>query len=223
MYRVPSSPSTKGKITMSIQETALELTKKICDFGILGMGGALSTSRSLAQEYLDDPSYASATERAESLIRWETSKNFTSGFLTGLGGLITLPITLPAGMGAAWILQARMVGAIAEIYGHSSEEERVQTLILLVLLGDAGKEILKEMGIQIGTKVAFSLLRKLPGKILIEINKKVGFRLLTKAGERGVINLVKFLPLVGGIVGGTVDAIACQATGHLAISSFGTE
>lgn len=60
----------------------------------------------------------------------------------------------------------------------------------------------------------------MPGRILVEINKKIGFRLLTKAGERGIVNLTKMIPLVGGVGGGTVDAIACQTVGSVAKRSF---
>ena len=45
-------------------------------------------------------------------------------------------------------------------------------------------------------------------RVLIEINKKVGFRLLTKLGTRGSIDLVKGIPLVGGGVGAGVNVVA---------------
>ncbi|MFN5980296.1 MAG: hypothetical protein ACK45W_13510, partial [Pseudanabaena sp.] len=59
----------------------------------------------------------------------------------------------------------------------------------------------------IGTKVCQNLIKRIPGRVLIEINKKIGFRLITKAGEKGVVNVMKMLPLVGGVVGGTFDGI----------------
>ena len=36
-------------------------------------------------------------------------------------------------------------------------------------------------------------------------NDFLGYRELTKAGEKGVINLTKWVPILGGIVGGIVD------------------
>ncbi len=39
-----------------------------------------------------------------------------------------------------------------------------------------------------GTKSLASAVEQIPGRTLIEINKKVGFRLLTKAGTTGVFN-----------------------------------
>ena len=182
--------------------------------------GPLSSSRALAQEYCIDKSYADNDARVKSLIKWEASKNFGTGFLTGLGGFVTLPVTVPAGIGAAWAVQARMVGAIAEIYGHSVNESRVQTMILLCLIGSDATAILRQCGAKVGRKVSEKLIEKIPGKILTEINKKVGFRLITKSGEKGLINLTKCVPIVGGVISGTVDAVSCRVVGKCAIKMF---
>lgn len=201
---------------------ALQVVQTISAYGIDGVG-PLSSAEELAQEYLNDSSYSSNDERVGALIRWETSKNFGSGFLTGLGGLITLPASVPAALGASWAIQARMSAAIAVIHGYDVHEDRVRTFVFLTLLGDAGKEVMRQAGIKIGRRVTLALIKKIPGRVLIEINKKVGFRLLTKAGERGVVNFTKAVPIIGGLVGGTVDAIACQVVGQFAKKCFGSE
>jgi len=198
---------------------AMQLIKKITDYGIEGVP-PLSSAEDLAQEYLIDVSYESADERVDSLIRWEASKNFTSGFLTGFGGIITLPVSVPAALGASWIIQARMAGAIARIYGRNLTDDRVRTLVLISLVGDAGKEILKEAGIAFGKKLTAEIIKRVPGRVLIEINKKIGFRLLTKAGEKGILNLVKAVPFMGGLVGGGFDAATCIAVGKVAKGMF---
>lgn len=197
----------------------LQLVRKILDKAINGVG-PMSSASSLAKEYLIDRSYETDEERADALIRWEAAKNFTSGFLTGLGGLVTLPVAVPGALGASWIIQARLCGAIAEIYGHDVHEDRVRTLVLLALVGDAGKEVLKEVGVNIGKKVTLSAIERIPGKVLIELNKKIGFRLLTKAGEKGVLNLTKAVPVIGGIIGGSFDATMCVVVGKSAKRMF---
>ena len=198
---------------------ALDLVNAILDAGINGLGPLKSASE-LADEYLSDSSYPDNDARINALINWETSKNFTSGFLTGLGGLLTLPVAVPAGLGASWVMQARMVGAIAKIQGHDTKEERVRTLALLAIVGDAGKEVVKQAGVQVGNKLGMKALKAVPGRLLIKINKLVGFRLLTKAGTKGVINLIKVVPVAGGLVGGTVDAFVCRKVGALAREMF---
>ncbi len=180
----------------------------------------LSSAKDLAKEYLIDRSYASTEERVDSLINWETAKNFTSGFITGLGGLLVLPVAIPGAIGASWIIQARMAAAIACICGHDIREDRVKTLVLVSLVGDAAKEVLKKTGIRVAQKATEQAVLKIPGRVLIEINKKVGFRLLTKSGQRGVVNVIRVVPLAGGIVGGVCDAAVCRTIGYTAKRLF---
>ena len=164
--------------------TALQVVQTIADSGIGGIGPLISAEE-LAQEYLNGSSYSSNDERVDALIRWETSKNFSSGFLTGLGGLITLPASVPAALGVSWAIQARMSAAIAVIYGHDVHEDRVRTFVLLTLLGDAGKEALRQAGITIGQRVTLALIKKIPGRVLIEINKKSWFPIIDQGRRKG--------------------------------------
>ncbi len=201
------------------ESTALQVVNWVAEMAINGIP-PLSSAEFLAQEYLIDQSFPDHGERIESLINWETAKNFTSGFLTGVGGLITLPIALPAAFGASWIIQARMSAAIARIAGFDLHSDRVQTFVVACLLGDALKEMGKVAGIKIGVGLTKSLINQIPGKLLIEINKQVGFRLITKAGQTGAINMMKGVPLVGGFVGGGLDAYSCRIVGRSAKNLF---
>lgn len=157
---------------------------------------------------------------ANSLIRWQNTKAGTSGFLTGLGGIITMPVTIPANIASVMYVQIRMIAAIAHIGGHDIKDDRVKTLVYACLTGNAAKDIIKDAGIVIGTKITTNAIKSISGKTLIEINKKVGFRLFTKFGEKGVINLGKAVPLVGGIIGGSMDSIATNTIGNIARGTF---
>lgn len=204
----------------SRQGAALRVVNWIADRAVGGIP-PLSSAENLAQEYLIDASYPDDEERIESLINWETTKNFTTGFVTGLGGLITMPLTVPASFGASWIVQARMAAAIARIAGHDLKSDRIRTFVVVCLLGDAAtSKLLKPAGIKLGAKMASAALNKVPGKVLIEINKQIGFRLLTKAGQTGVVNLSKAIPFVGGAVGGAIDAASCRVVGKTAKRLF---
>ena len=183
-------------------------------------GFRLSSALELADEYLRDGSYRDNDERVDALIRWETSKSFAAGFLGGLGGVLTIPISLPGTLVAAWVVQARMAATIACIYGHDPREDRVQTFVVLSLLGKLALDAVKQAAKDIGYKLGAEVLKQIPGRLLIEINKQVGFRLVTKTGQRGTVNLIKGIPLIGGVVGGTIDAVTCRAAGSLARSLF---
>jgi len=200
--------------------TAIKLVNSIVDKAIQGVHPLLSSAETLANEYLEDRGYKNNEQRINSLIKWETCKNFSSGFISGLGGILTLPISIPAALGACWVIQARMSGAIEAIYGHNLKEDRVRTLVILSILGDGVKEVLKDVGVEIGEKTTKNLIMSIPERVLIKINKKVGFRLLTKAGEEGVINLIKLVPVAGGIISGVVDASSCYAVEKAAKKIF---
>jgi hypothetical protein len=51
---------------------------------------------------------------------------------------------------------------------------------------------------------------------LLEINKAVGFRLATKFGQKGAVNLVKLVPLAGGIFGGIINFAGTRIIGKTA-------
>jgi hypothetical protein len=197
------------------ESAALRIVNWLTDKAIAGVP-PLSSAENLAQEYLIDASFPGHEERIDSLINWETTKNFTTGFITGLGGILTLPIAVPAALAASWVVQARM----SRIAGYDLNSDRVRTFVVACLVGDAMKDVVKNVGIKAGTGLTKSLLNKVPGKVLIEINKKVGFRLITKAGEKGAINLMKGVPIVGGVVGGIFDATACRIVGRNAKRLF---
>ena len=181
--------------------------------------GPLSPASSLADEY-KRKSYGSDAERVQALIRSAVARNAATGFVGGLGGALTLPITVPTSALASLVIQARMVAAIAEIYGHDPKDDQVQTAILLCMVGTAMEDVLKRVGITLGRKAALNRLHTVPGKLLSEINKRVGFRLLTKFGEKGVVNVAKLVPLVGGTVGGTFDGATCYMVGQAADRAF---
>jgi uncharacterized protein (DUF697 family) len=160
------------------------------------------------------------TDQVNALIRWQNTKAGTSGFITGLGGIITMPIAIPANITSVIFLQIRMIAAIAHMGGHDLKDDRVQSLVYTCLAGNAAKDILKDVGIIIGKKMTESAIKNISGKTIQAINQKIGFRLLTEFGEKGAINLGKAIPLFGGIVGTTFDSVATNTIGNIARQTF---
>lgn len=157
----------------------------------------------LAGDYLRK--YATVEEAAKALVQNQLVKCGTSGFLSGLGGAITLAVTLPANITSVLYVQIRMIAAMAYMGGYDLNSDQVQTLVYACLTGSAVSDVMKQTGIKVGEKVAVSAINRIPGKVLTSINQKVGFRLVTKFGSKGVINLVKIVPVAGGVVGGAFD------------------
>ncbi|MCI4069344.1 EcsC family protein [Dickeya dianthicola] len=172
----------------------------------------------MAEDYLkgDDE----LLEKVNSLIRWKNTKSVTTGFVSGLGGIITLPVTIPASIATVMYVQIRMITAIAIMGGYDVRDDRVKSLVYTCLAGNAAKDILKETGIIIGTKMSTQLIQSISKETIFAINKFVGFRLLTKFGEKGAINLGKMIPLIGGVIGGALDGISTNVVGNIARETF---
>ncbi len=201
---------------------ANRLVDRLLRYGLRGHG-RLDGSRAFAGKYASDPRFASNDARVRAMIRSHTLMNFGTGFVTGLGGLVTLPVSLPAAMTASWVIHTRLSGAIATLHGHDIDDERVQTFVVLTLLGDSGKNVLRNAGITVANRMALRSVEAIPARLIAEINKRVGMRLITKAGERGVVNLAKAVPVAGGVVGGGIDALYCNAVGRRAHAVFRPE
>ena len=202
------------ELTMSKIEQTLRWAYKQA----LSSHGPIDGALALAERY--QGRHGSPRGDANALIRWQTVQAAGLGFITGIPGLPAMPVTLPANLTSVLFIQIRMMAALAYLGGYDLNEDRVKTLCLACLCGHAARAILREAGIEISQKMAVSALRRLPKRTFIEINKKVGFRLLSKFGEKGAINVGRAIPLLGGLVGGGVDAAWTKAMGHRARDIF---
>ena len=183
--------------------------------GVGPMKGAVEVADEHLAHYPDDREKA-----IKRLIATHVRLAAASGFVTGLGGVITLPVTIPAALAGLYMLGARMSAGIAHLRGYDVDSEEVRSAILISLLGSGGTEVLKRTGVEVGKKTTAAAFQRIPGRVLIEINKKIGYRLVTKAGEKGVVNLAKLVPLVGAPVGAAFDSVGCKTIATFALRMF---
>lgn len=155
-------------------------------------------------------------QAAESLITWESSKAATSGFITGLGGVVALPVTLPAGLTGLLFIQFRMIAAVAILGGHSTDDIRTRNLIYLCLGGSVAKELLHSAGMH--------LFKRLSSSVLENMSEKAVTTLMTRI-TTGVAagSVARLLPLVGGIMSGGMDWVLVRSSGALACEVFLSE
>lgn len=185
---------------------------------IQGIPMISSPIEKMADDYLQHN--ATVEDAAKDMINKQVIKCTTSGFITNLGGVITLPVTIPANVGSVMYVQMRMIACAAYMAGYDVHTDQVQTLVYACLAGVSVMEVAKKAGIKIGQKGLENLIDKIPGKVLIAINQKVGFRMLTKFGETGAINIGKAIPVVGGVIGGGFDFIDTKFIGNRAYNQF---
>ncbi|ATE53100.1 EcsC family protein [Actinosynnema pretiosum] len=205
----------------AVQRAQQGAVEQLLRLGIDGFG-PFKSARQTADEAL---AKGLTRERAiRQIIRQHVAAAGAQGFVTNLGGLLTLPVALPANLTASYLVQAHMIASIAAVHGHDLESQEVQTAVLVCMVGNAGTEVLKKAGIKAGTKLTVNLIERIPAKVIVEINKRIGFTLLAKYGtSRATLVLAKGVPLVGGVIGGGVDAVATRALGAFAQRFFGRD
>ncbi|MDX2471145.1 MAG: EcsC family protein [SAR324 cluster bacterium] len=202
---------------------SLKLLSQTLDKGIDGFG-PLQSAESLGEKFLANPAYETKMEKIQALARWEIRKNFSTGFLTSLGGILTLPLAIPASLAASWILQIRMVAAMAHIAGFNITDPPVKTSIAICLLGNKAKDLLDADLSQIeamlrkqGNTAGFSK------QSLQVINQALASALIRMATEKGFTRVGKAIPLLGGVAGGLLDYLSAKESANFAIELFDME
>jgi uncharacterized protein (DUF697 family) len=143
------------------------------------------------------------------------------GFVTSVGGLVTLPVALPANLTGLAIVQARMVAAIAHLRGYDLDDPRVRTAVITCLLGEDGvTDRLKKLSlptspVAIATAPVFDpeLDRQVAGEVVAELIARI-------SGKRMALTVTRRVPLLGGAVGAGVDGWSTYRVGEFAEKSL---
>lgn len=174
--------------------------------------------RIVADEYLNK--YKNKETACKKMLDNQIIKCTTSGFITGFGGILTLPVSLPANVTSVIYVQMRMIACAAYMGGYDLSSDETRTFIYACLAGVAVNGLIKQASLKFGVKFANVLIKKIPGKVLTKINQKVGMRFITKFGTKGVINLGKMVPGVGAVIGGSLDFIETKVIANRAYKWF---
>lgn len=151
--------------------TLLDFVYWIVDQAIAGIGPFESASE-LADEHrrkFSDPELA-----IDDLIQSELLKIGTSGFLMRLPGMFALPLTLPANLGADYLLSARVAAAIASLRGWNLEDPSVRTFVVVCLIGSKGKDVIKEAAVVSGSQVVRSLVGRFARRAVPVVGGAIG-------------------------------------------------
>lgn len=186
-----------------MEKAATGLVSRLIDAGIDGIGpldpAAAVADKALARHHGD------AEAAIDDVVALHTKLAAAGGFVTGLGGFITLPIALPANVAGFYGIATRMVAATAHLRGYDLSREEVRTAVLLVLVGADADNILNKAGMSPMGRVAGLAVKQLPAPALMVLNKGIGFRLLSQLGKKGLGRLGRGVPLAGGVIGGGLD------------------
>lgn len=172
---------------------------------VVGFSG-VDSAYDLGNSYLNQ--HGTLEQQVDSLIKWQVAKAATSGFVTGLGGIAVMPLTVPANIASVIYVQIRMITAIAYMGGHDINDDRVKSLVYISMAGNGAKELLKDISIKAGERA------------LTKAIEQISIKLASKAGEKTATSISKAVPVLGGVVGGSYDAITTRIVGKVAKKIF---
>ena len=156
-------------------------------------------------------------KQINSLIRWQVAKCSASGFLTGLFGLMAIPVSLPANLASVFYFQIKMAAAIACIRGYDLESDEVKRFVQMCLAIEDIKKMLGDIGKNIGKE---KLSPQVKREIILKFSRIVASKLFAKIGSKGAINITKMVPLIGGVAGGAIDAVWTKGIATAAKKNF---
>lgn len=193
----------KKKSKIISQEDIFKMLNTCYEKSLNGISKVSPPIEDFANDYLKKEKDKEKAVKA--MLKNQILKCTTSGFITGFGGFITMPVTIPANIGSVLYVQMRMIACTAYLAGYDLKSDQVQTFVYACLAGVSVNEVIKQAGVKFGVKLATKTIDKIPGKVLTKINQKIGFRFITKFGKTGIVNLGKVVPGVGAVVSGGLD------------------
>lgn len=201
-----------------LDRAASSLVNRLMDLGIDGIG-PLDSAEEIVRQALaesgDDP------ERAiKDIVSSHRRLVAAQGFVTGLGGLVTMPVALPANLVGFYVLATRLVASIATLRGYDVTQPKIRSAILLSLVGADASEVLGKVGSFGTSRLATVATHRLPASATMMVNKAVGFRLVGQLGRSSLSRLGRFVPLAGGVIGAVLDTILAHRIAGQARQDF---
>lgn len=208
----------KEKLTAEKLQEALDWLYNQAVGGIPGISGCWQLANDYLTKYDNNVELA-----AKKMANSQIIKCTTSGFLTSLGGIITLPVAIPANITSVWFIQLQMIATMAVMGGYNPSHDEVRMLTYACLTGTGVTDILKQAGVKFANQGGKNLIQKIPVETIKAINRKLGMRFVTKFGEKGIINLGDMVPVLGGIVGGGFDFVSTRIIANTSLKTFITD
>jgi hypothetical protein len=178
------------------------LIESLLDTGIDGKG-PFDSARRVADVKRADK--AGAEDAVNAVVSSHLKMAAAGGFVTGVGGFITLPVALPANVLEFYLVATRMVAAIASLRGYDITRPEIRSAILLTLVGADADDLLSKAGVARTGRLSNLAAQRLPGPALMVVNKAVGFRLLATVGKKGLTRFGRGMPVIGGVLGASLD------------------
>lgn len=151
----------------------------------------------------------------KALVKQHTTLAGVQGFVTNLGGLTTVAVAVPANITGVALVQCHLVAGIVYLRGYDLEDPRVRNAILACMLGRDSVEELVKMKKLPSTPMTLATSPVHDPELDKLISAEVTTELVRKVAGRRVATLVgRRVPLLGGAVGASTDALATWQIGQ---------
>jgi hypothetical protein len=139
------------------------------------------------------------------------------GFVTNLGGLVTMAVMVPTNITGLTLIQCRMVAGIAHLRGYDLDDPRVRNAILTTMLGeDVIDALVKKRKLPAPPMAMATAPVHDPGLDRI-ISAEVAAELISRiAGKRLATTIGRKIPIAGGFIGLGADAYVTWRVGRYA-------
>ncbi|PWJ26222.1 hypothetical protein ATK17_2369 [Branchiibius hedensis] len=216
---MPSSDGARKAVTKSLSA---------------GLDGAVKVSRPVLIAHIQQSRRRRPDATPEQIIdalgRRFTATVAGTGAAVGASAIapgVNTPMSLAfaAGDVAGYMSFASLyVFAVAEVHGIPIHDmDRRRTLLMGVLLGDAGAQSVQKVAGRTGAHWANKVVQAIPMSSIKQVNKVLGHNFVTKYGtKQGVLVLGKQVPFgVGAAIGGVGNAAFARFTIRSAKRAFG--
>ncbi len=184
--------------------------------GVGPLDGAAMAAEKQLEEHMGNMD-AAIKELIENHVRLAGAQ----GFLTNMGGLVTMPVAVPANIAGLALIQCRMVAAIAHLRGYDLADKRTRNAILACLLGEEQMLALIKKKKMPGTPMALATAPVYDPQLSIVMANEVASELVTRvAGKRIAYTVGRRVPIVGGMVGAGTDGFATWSIGRYVDREF---
>lgn len=191
----------------------------IYNLAVTGNGSFGDSIQELADEYVER--YGRTEKAIDKMVSNQRLKCTATGFVTGLGGFVTLPITIPADIASSLYIEIRMIAAVAAICGYDINSDEVKTLVYLCIVGNSVGDVLKQAGLKSLTNYSAKvLIPKISNAIAAKVAENVGNKLLLKTSTKVLPKLGKLVPVIGGVVSGAYNYAEVSAYAKVAKNRF---
>lgn len=208
----PKVTQLAPKLTAGFVQQALE--RAIRGAGPLD-GAAVAAQKGLEEQHGDVE--AAIKEVIENHVRMAGAQ----GFLTNIGGLVTMTVTVPANITGLALIQCRMVAIIVHLRGYDLDDKRTRNAILASLLGEERILSLIRKKRLPGTPMALATAPVHDPHLDNVMANEVAAELVTKvAGKRIATTVGRRVPVIGGLVGAGSDGYSTWQIGRYVDREF---